>query len=271
MEKELESKIITLVAEWCSAHPIEVYADREDFDGVEDFISGCSTLGEFKDKIMGAYRDQEEDLTSRAIPEAQRSIAEVLGKPGLDEDEAELVRSEVWANIEVEWPFEQWGRQKVRVDLIFKGDVKQPHELGYDEAALESLLSLFEAQGVPCTDSARKSIDEEVAEAKESGPNVLCALATITVAEYFGLLESPLAHSVELTPQHYVGFYDPWAGGGSKMGIEVPGKVLVPAEMLSQVLLENSTGCSKGFVTADHVYGFVSRAFVETRVVDSSK
>lgn len=271
MEKELESKIITLVAEWCSAHPIEVYADREDFNGVEDFLTGCCTLDELNDKIMDAYRDQEEDLTSRAIPEAQRSVAEALGKPGLDEDEAELVRSEVWANIEVEWPFEQWGRQKVRVDLIFKGSNQDIDELGYDKAALEGLLSLFADNGIPCTDSVRKSIEEEVAEAKGFGSNVLCALATITVAEYFDLLESPLAHSFELTPQHYLGFYDPWWGGGSKMGIEVPGKALVPAEMLSQVLLENSTGASKGFVTADRVYGFVSRAFVETRIVDSGK
>lgn len=271
MEKELESKIISLVAEWCSAHPIEVDADREDFNGVEDFLTGCYTLDQFNDRIMEAYRDQEEYLTSRAIPEAQRSVAEALGKPLLASDEAELVRSEVWANIEVEWPFAQWGRQKIRVDLIFKGSVRDSSELGYDKAALDSLISLFMDQGVACTESASKSIDEEIAEAKERGTNVLCALATITVAEYFDLLESPLAHSVELTPQHYVGFYDPWCGGGSKMGIEVPGKVLVPAEMLTQVLLENSTGHSKGFVTADHVYGFVSRAFVETRVIDTEK
>lgn len=286
MDRNRADKIKAFVGEWVSAHPLAIYAGHGDFDDVAGFVSGCRSRGDLEGKLWQAYADQALGMLLDAARDAIASFCQAEGIPSpeqLPEAERTLIFDGVMLGAPVEYPVDQWLSQKVRADLIFKGSNEDISSLGYDKGALLGLMSLMGVMDPmrtldeaivgrvdPSSPDAGflASAGAECRRAAESGGScVLCALAELSVRDLLRLRSDPSDCVVELTPQHYLGFYDPRAGGGCQFEIEAPIKLNLPGDWLEAVLIEQRDARSdEGYITADSVCGFTSRAFVPTRV-----
>lgn len=284
MTEEMENKIRAFVSEWLDRESVEVYADYRDFEDPEEFAKGCTTLEQFEEKIVEAYRDAADDAISVAVADARAQFIKQEGISSLSQEESDLFSSLIWPEVCVEYPEAEWLRQRVRVDLVFKGSDSDPHELGYDRSAVVRLEKLCG------TASPARSLDKAIAgkvdpdrahanflatlgkECREaiesSSATVLAAIATVSLKEYFLLLGSPKSTFVELTPQHIVGLYDPWAGGGSAMGVDLPKPIRVRGDNFQRVVLDAPRKKGAEWYSLDEVYGFSSRAFRDARVTN---
>ena len=273
--KDDEKGIDTFIKDSCKNERVDVYVDYRDLEDLEGLVKECDTKWEFCDKLYMCYSDQiSEDLWAivRGIANELKDKYECYD---VSDELFNYIEERVWDLVPVDLPYSTFLERKVRVNLFVtynnSHDVwEEPYDyttlskfltnLGYKKP--KTLLKMCEKNNYTGDDKFLKSLQEEFLNAFPNQANYLCFIGEVTIEDYYDISLS-IDKYILVPKDTTCGFVDPYNGGGSILGIELPSEYKIRTSNITHMLLEHS----KDKYTVDDIYGLVSEAYKNLKVL----
>lgn len=271
--------INNLLKETLKGESISFYVDYRDYEGIECELVKCKTREDFENMIWECYLDCEAEMVSDLVKEVSDKIRKHYEDKfdDLSYDLEEYIREYIQDNVPVEYPFDDYYRYVIRVNLFINyGHSNDAWDREYDRKTVakvleklgyvhpNTILKELEHHGYTGEDKFLLSLQNEIFNMYIEQVNELCFVGNITIDEYFKILENPKGTRITLTDQHTGGFVDRHNGGGSILDLTLPvGKPLTIKGMnVSRMLVEKSGDK----YTVDDIYGLTSNCFKRIEV-----
>jgi len=262
MKKEIENAILKHLEDDYD-NKIEIYADRNDFEYLEDFIKEHNTLEDFENALINSY----DESYFYYLKEIEKSVMDMLEEKELiahdkitltDFDTLEEeIRELIQENIEVFYPVNDFLHKNIKIDLL----CDFYNEANYDFTANFWVKWLLHSQGYTLKDFKNNdgsnkflnSLDFEISEIL-SHMNALTVLIDIEVIDYFKLLEDK--KDITLDKSIMLGAFDCWNGSGSHLEIDLEKDITIKNKNINRIILEDTSN-QKYEYSVNHVYGLI--------------
>ena len=264
-----------LIKEMCHDNPIYVYVDYRDLEGLQYLVVDCDTLDEFCDKIYEAYQDgigEDEYDLARLI--AQTLIEKYNTYDEVSPDLWDYIQQSVWDYVEVSIPYQSFLRQTIRVNLFVT--YNNSNDAFEDRIDITTLTEFIKRLGYkkPKTvlknvyrnlysrsDKFLDSLHSEIINSFEEQTNHLCFIGEMTIEDYYKISLSTTANVI--VPKDVTcGFVDPYVGGGSILGIQMPSEFKIRGSNIKKIIVEHT----KQKYSVDAIYGLTSECYKELKV-----
>lgn len=270
--------IINLLEEETKDKSITFYVDYRDFEGIERLVKEYKNREDFEDKLMECYWDAEAYEQQELIDQIVKKVQSVYTDyDDLSDDLCEYIREYVYENVPVEYPIEKYLNHLIRVNMFITYSNSTDAEtdeldyttldrilqkLGYPHG--RTLLKELKKQEYKGDDGFLKSLQEEILNAYPTQFNYLTFIGEITIEEYYKIKENPIGTKVIFTHDNYGGFVDPYNGGGSILGINLPKEkpLSCKGQNIHKMLVEDSGDK----YTVNDIYGLTSKCFQRIEV-----
>lgn len=265
--------IINLLKEETKDITIEAYVDYRDFEGIERLVVKCKTLNEFKCELQDSYDETITYEQNELIDQLVKKVKSVYKDyDDLSDDLYDYISEYVYSEVEVRYPFDEFLDHLIRVNMFITYDnstdaedyeldyttlTKMLKKLGY--ARPKTLLKELRKMEYKADDQFLHYLQDEITNAYPTHFNYLTFIGEITIREYYNILENPNKTRINFTHDNYCGFVDPYNGGGSVLGINLPKdkKLTCKGSDVYKLLVEDS-----GQVyTVNNIYGLTSTCF----------
>ena len=250
---------------------IRFYTDYRDFENIESFVDDCKDQCEFEDKIIEGYDEWLYDTLRANVSVIIDELHKHYEFDEVSDSLFEYLQLLVNDNTEVEYPISDFLRQELKVNLLItfsNSTDAETEDLDYTTLA-KFLLKLGYVQ--PKTiikemikgeykdgeDKFLNSLHTEIMNAYKEQYNYLTVIGTLSVKEYFQLKDDPRKVNICIDNKHYIGFFDPYNGGGSTFAINLQKPLTLRGDTIHKVFIEGG----KKKYTVDDVYGFTSSCF----------
>lgn len=265
--------IIDLLKEETKDTTIEAYVYYRDFEGIERLVVKCKTLNEFKCELQDSYDETIAYEQNELINQLVKKVKSVYKDyDDLSDDLYNYISDYVYTEVEVRYPFEEFLDHLIRVNMFITYDnstdaeayeldyttlTKMLKKLGY--ARPKTLLKELRKMEYKGDDQFLHYLQDEITNAYPTQYNYLTFIGEITIREYYNILENPDKTRINFIHDNYCGFVDPYNGGGSVLGINLPKdkKLTCKGSDVYKLLVEDS-----GQVyTVNNIYGLTSTCF----------
>ena len=261
LEKETKNEVIT------------IYTDYRDFNDIEKLVANCKTQYDFEDEIIECYSELEaysqQDLIDKIIDKVEDKYSEY---DGITEELNDYIRDYVCETVPVKMPIQEYLNQRIRVNMFITfGNSTDAETDELDYKTLSEMLKRLDYVHPKTTikelkngeykgdDAFLNSLQEEILNSYREQYNYLTFIGEITVGQYYKILENPYRTRIQFTHNNCAGFVDPYNGGGSVLGINLPKDkpLSCKGQNVRLMLIENS-----GYhYTVDSIYGLTSNCY----------
>lgn len=270
--------IINLLKEETKDTTIEPYVDYRDFEGVERLVVKCKTLDEFECELQEVYDEDIAYEQNELIEELVKKVKSVYtGYDDLSDNLYDYISEYVYNEVNVRYPFEEYLSHQIKVNMFItygNSTDAETDELDYktlskileklDYARPKTLLKELRKMEYKGDDPFLKSLQNEIINAYPTQFNYLTFIGEITIREYYKILENPIGTRIHFRSINYCGFVDPYNGGGSILGIDLPkDKGLTCKGSNVYKLLVEGSGQQ---YTVDQIYGLTSNCYQSIEV-----
>ena len=276
--KDDEKGIIDLLKKETKDTTIEPYVDYRDFEDIERLVVKCKTLDEFERELQECYDEsiayEQNELIGELVKKVKSTHTEY---DDLSDDLYYYISEYVYNEIPVQYPFNQYLSHLIKVNMFitygnstdaeedeldYKTLCKVLEKLGYVHP--KTLLKELKQNEYKGEDKFLTSLQEEILNSYSTQFNYLTFIGEITIEEYYKILENPVGTRIHFTSQTYGGFVDPYNGGGSILGINLPKEKELTCEgrNVYKLLVEDSGQK----YTVNDIYGLTSECFTRIEV-----
>lgn len=265
--------IINLLKEETKDITIEPYVDYRDFEGIERLVVKCKTLDEFECELQKSYDEAIAYEQNEVIDQLVKKVKSVYtGYDDLSDDLYDYISEYVYNEVNVRYPFNEYLDHLIRVNMFItygNSTDAETDELDYktlckvltklDYIRPKTLLKELKNQEYKGDDGFLKSLQEEILNAYPSQFNYLTFIGEITIREYYRILENQKGTIIVFNYNTHGGFVDPYMGGGSILGINLPKDkpLSIKATNVYKLLIEESGQK----YTVNDIYGLPSQCW----------
>lgn len=273
--KDDEAGINSLIVNECETNPTELYPDYRDLEDLQRLVENCNTQVEFEDKIYEAWSD--------AISETQYDLARLIAdklkdKYSVDDISNSLfehIQEYIYENNKIDLFMNKYLRQELYVnifvtynhscdafddDLDYKTLHKFLTKLGYSQT--KTLLKDLKNNTCQNMDPFLKSLQREMLNSYSNQVNLLCFIGKITIEEYYKIISNPVGTYITFPKDVTCGFVDPYCGGGSILGLELPNEYKIKGQNIYELIIERT----KQKYSVDDIYGLTDECYKELKV-----
>lgn len=270
--------IINLLKKETEDITIEPYVDYRDFEGIERLVVKCKTLDEFECELQESYDEAIAYEQNELIGELVKKVKSVYtGYDDLSDDLYDYISEYVYNEVNIRYPFNEYLDHLIRVNMFItygNSTDAETDELDYTTLAKmlekleyvhpKTLLKELRKMEYKGDDPFLKSLQDEIINAYPSQFNYLTFIGEITIREYYKILENPIGTRIHFTHDNYGGFVDPYNGGGSVLGINLPKDK--PLHCKGQNIYKLLVESSGQQYTVNDIYGLTSTCFTRIEV-----
>lgn len=273
-----EAHINEMLDSFLGDNPINFYTDYHDFEDIEKLVVKYETLEEFEDAIYQSYENGIYEYVSELECDAISFIKEgYQDYDDLSEELVDYIRDYVQDNATINIPYDDYLNYLIRVNMFitFKSST-DAETLPYDKKTMSKILEKLgyvqtlttlkevEKADYKSDDRFLMSIHNEIINSFQEQYNYFCVIGEISIKEYFKIKANPRSTFIKFNHYNYCGFVDPYNGGGSVLGIELPKDNPLTCKGLNVIKMLVEHSGEK--YTVDDIYGLTSKCYQRIEV-----